>query len=69
MRSLFIVSETTDFSVSYLDLRLARATSAVCLLALTTVRKVAICSRLVDSNAGKEINQSATYSSVPFDST
>ena len=37
------------FSVSYLDLRLARATSAVCLFALRTVLRVAICSLLVDS--------------------
>lgn len=47
---LHIVSLTTSFSFSYFDLRLLSATSAVFLFDLSTVRRVAICSRLVDNN-------------------
>ena len=49
LRSLDMVSLTTSFSFSYLDLRFVRATSAVFLFDLSTVRRVAICSRFVDS--------------------
>lgn len=47
---LHIVSLTTTFSFSYFDFRLLRATSAVFLFDLSTVRSVAICSRLVDNS-------------------
>lgn len=50
LRSFIMVSLTTAFSLSYLDLRLLSATSAVFLLDLSTVRRVAICSRFVLSN-------------------
>ena len=50
LRSLVMVEETTIFSLSYIDLRLVSAASAVCLLAFSTVRSVAICSRFVDSS-------------------
>lgn len=46
---LHIVSLTTNFSFSYFDFRLFNATSAVFLFDFKTVRKVAICSRFVDS--------------------
>lgn len=47
--NFIIVSDTMFFSFSYFPLRLVRATSAVFLFDFNTVRRVAICSRLVDN--------------------
>jgi len=68
-RSFIIVSLTIAFSFSYLDLRFVRATSAVFLLDLSTVRNVAICSRFVERSDFSFITCScSSASSASFES-